>query len=220
MSEKASATRTDRRNRTEATILQAARETFAQHGYHKATIRAVADRAGCDPALVMKYFGNKNGLLRAATALNIDIAGAYAGPESTRPERVLRYTFEQFDAQADSVASTLRSMLTHDESAEEALQLFNAPIHQPPSSELPDDPHAALREDLLLALSLGTCIIRSVLKTPAVQSATIEELLTVLLPAAQQLQARETAPTAGPDPRRHHPGDTGELSQISEAPGG
>ena len=189
MSDKAPATRAERRNRTQATILQAARETFAQHGYQKATIRAVAERAGCDPALVMKYFGNKNNLLRAATALNIDIADAYAGPESTRPERILRYTFEQFDAHADSISSTLRSMLTHNESAAEALQLFNAPKHQPSTREHPDDPNAALREDLLLALTLGTAIIRYVLKAPAAQSAAVEELLAVLLPAAQKLSS-------------------------------
>ena len=189
MSDVAPTTRAERRAHTEAVIVQAARDLFAERGYQRATIRAVADRARCDPALVMKYFGNKIGLFSAATAISIDIAEVYAGPEDTRTERVLRHTFERLDAHADSVASTLRSMLTHDQSADEALQLFNAPRRGDSLAEDNGDPRAALRQDLLLSLTLGTAITRYVLKASAVQNATLEELLAILLPAAKKLEA-------------------------------
>ena len=59
-------TRDERRRRSEATILQAARALFAESGFERTTIRAVAARAGLDPALVMQHYGSKEGLFAAA----------------------------------------------------------------------------------------------------------------------------------------------------------
>ena len=174
-------TRAHRRERTNAAILEAARQVFADNGYQKATIRAVAERAGCDPALVMQHFGNKNGLFRAATALELDVQQAFAGPENARAERVLRHTFERLDEHADSIASTLRSMLTHDEIADEALKLFSA-------SAKPEEA-GDLRSELLMALTLGAAITRYVLKASAVVGASVDELLIHVVPAAEALYA-------------------------------
>lgn len=54
---------------TRGAILQAARRQFAQLGYEGATIRAIAARAGVDPALVLHYFESKEGLFVAAMEL-------------------------------------------------------------------------------------------------------------------------------------------------------
>ena len=53
-----------RSDRTKAAILAAAREQFAAYGYERATIRAIAAAAGIDPAMVMRYFGNKEAVRR------------------------------------------------------------------------------------------------------------------------------------------------------------
>jgi AcrR family transcriptional regulator len=55
-------------------IAMAARDLFATGGYRRTTIRAVASRAGVDPALVMHFYGSKEGLFRAATAMPFDPA--------------------------------------------------------------------------------------------------------------------------------------------------
>lgn len=47
---------------TRAAILAASRHVFAENGYDRATIRAIAAEAGCDPALVMRHFGSKTAL--------------------------------------------------------------------------------------------------------------------------------------------------------------
>src|SRR5436309_13182244 len=52
-----------RSDRTKAAILAAARKHFAASGYERATIRAIAADAGIDPAMVMRYFGDKEKLL-------------------------------------------------------------------------------------------------------------------------------------------------------------
>ena len=51
-------TRAEQRRRTEARILTAARQMFADVGYDRTTIRAVAAAVGVDAGLVMHYFGS------------------------------------------------------------------------------------------------------------------------------------------------------------------
>lgn len=48
-----------------ARIRDAAVELFGQEGFDRATVRAIADRAGASPALVLHHFGSKAGLQEA-----------------------------------------------------------------------------------------------------------------------------------------------------------
>ncbi len=57
---------------TRAQIVEAARESFAVDGYASTSIRAVARRAGVDPALVHHYFDGKAELFVEAMALPVD----------------------------------------------------------------------------------------------------------------------------------------------------
>ena len=50
-------------------VLDAARELFAELGFERTTMRAVAARAGVDPALIYHYFADKDGLLFAALTI-------------------------------------------------------------------------------------------------------------------------------------------------------
>ena len=65
-------------DRTRAAILAAARELFAAEGFERATIRDIAARAAIDPALVIRYFGSKEGLFARAADFDLrlpDFAG-------------------------------------------------------------------------------------------------------------------------------------------------
>src|SRR5581483_12081414 len=79
---------TDRKPRrsdaTRAAILTAARERFAADGYERATIRAIAADAGIDPAMVMRYYGNKEKLFAAAAEFDLDLPDLAA----VRPQRL------------------------------------------------------------------------------------------------------------------------------------
>lgn len=50
---------------TRAKIRDAAIDEFGKHGFGRTTIRAIAERAGVSPALVMHHFGSKDGLREA-----------------------------------------------------------------------------------------------------------------------------------------------------------
>ena len=57
---------------TRAALLAAARAEFADRGFDGATVRAIADRAGVDAAMVNHWFGGKEPLFTAALDFPID----------------------------------------------------------------------------------------------------------------------------------------------------
>ena len=60
-----SSSRAEQRRMTQARILDAAARLFAEAGYERATIRAIAAAAGINAGLVMHYFESKERLFRA-----------------------------------------------------------------------------------------------------------------------------------------------------------
>ncbi|WP_292156711.1 TetR/AcrR family transcriptional regulator [Brevundimonas sp.] len=51
---------------TRASILEAAQSRFSRESYDDVGMRDIAGDAGVDPALIVRYFGSKEGLFRAA----------------------------------------------------------------------------------------------------------------------------------------------------------
>src|ERR1700741_4694760 len=58
---------------TKAVILAAARQRFAEAGFERATIRAIAADANIDPSMVMRYFGSKDQLFAAAADFDLQL---------------------------------------------------------------------------------------------------------------------------------------------------
>ena len=86
---------------TRAAILDAARGLFASGGFSGTSVRAVAAKAGVDPALVHHYFGTKDDLFVAALALPVDprevlASVAAEGPDGAA-ERLLRVFLSVWD---------------------------------------------------------------------------------------------------------------------------
>jgi AcrR family transcriptional regulator len=84
---------------TTTEILDAARALFAEQGFGPTTIRAIAAKAGVNPALVHHYFGSKDELFVAAMDLPLNpvdlIAAAVAGgPRSGLGRRLTRLFIE------------------------------------------------------------------------------------------------------------------------------
>ena len=86
---------------TRAAILHAARTSFAELGFARTTIRAVAATAGVDAALVHHYFGTKDELFLAALDLPLDpralIREALAGDPDERGARLVGQMLRTWD---------------------------------------------------------------------------------------------------------------------------
>jgi AcrR family transcriptional regulator len=186
-------TREERRRRTEATILDAARELFAEQGFERATIRAVAARAHVDPALVMQYYGNKEGLFAASARWQVDHTRLAAASLEDVPLTALEELFAAFEdpVMRDSAIALLRNCLTH----ESALGIMRDDVMCEPQAMIAKTiggPDAELRAGLLGAAMIGTMIVRYLLEIPAVATASREDIERIMAPVLKTLVDPDT----------------------------
>jgi AcrR family transcriptional regulator len=73
---------------TRDAILAAARRQFSERGYNRTTLRSVAAQAGVDPALVVHFFGSKQGLFSASVELPFEPADLAARVSESPREHV------------------------------------------------------------------------------------------------------------------------------------
>src|SRR6266576_2765840 len=101
-----------RSDRTKAAILAAAREHFAASGYERATIRAIARKAGIDPAMVMRYFGTKEKLFAAAAEFDLRLPDLTAVPRGTVGAVLVGHFLDRWESD-DSLQALLRAAVSH-----------------------------------------------------------------------------------------------------------
>jgi AcrR family transcriptional regulator len=186
--------REERRRRTEAAILEAARELFADVGFEKTTIRSVAAKAGIDPALVMQYYGNKEGLFAASARWHVDHKRMIDATLGEIPQTALDDVLAAFEAPAtrDATVALFRNCLTHDS----ALEIVRDEVlceNQATVAKTIGGDDADLRAGLLAATLMGLTLARYLLRIPAVESASREDLERVLLPVLTALVSPATS---------------------------
>src|SRR6185312_14004704 len=112
-----------RSDATRALILSVARERFAADGYERATIRAIADDAGVDPALVMRYYANKAGLFAAAVDLDLRLQNIPTLPRGAQGAAVVQHFLERWEGD-DILQALLRTAATNENAAERLRIVF------------------------------------------------------------------------------------------------
>jgi AcrR family transcriptional regulator len=180
--------RDERRRRTEAAILEAARALFAETGFERATIRAVAAAAGVDPALVMQYFGSKENLFAEATRWSRDHESVLDVPRAQVPAAALADLFETFEGPGgrEGAVALMRNCLTHPEAnrtlRDDVLCSIAAGVARTIGGE-----DAELRAGLLAACVMGLGMARYLLQVPAVTAASRADIERLLEPALRAL---------------------------------
>jgi AcrR family transcriptional regulator len=163
---------------TRAALLDAARVRFARLGYGGTTMRDVAQDAHVDPALVFRYFGSKRALFEEACVDHQVLGEIMSGPLDALPAGMLKSVvfqeWEQFAGEHPLV------------------MLLRSPSHDPARTRLEQEAQAAhieelirqvkgedaaLRAEMLVACLLGMGIMRTALGSPALSSATLEDVL-------------------------------------------
>jgi len=181
-------TREERRRRTEAAILDAARALFAEVGFERTTIRAVAGRAGVDPALVMQYYGSKDGLFAASAhwfAERKELASATLEELPAAALTDLLAGMEDPEARC-AASAVLRSCLTNESARAVMRDQVMKDKHARIAAAI-GGPDAELRAGLLGAVMIGTTIARYLLEIPAVAEASAEDIERVLEPVLKAL---------------------------------
>ncbi|GIF21243.1 AcrR family transcriptional regulator [Actinoplanes tereljensis] len=177
---------------TKSSILEAARQTFAEKGFDKASIRGIAGDAGVDPALVHHYFGTKEKLFLAAMNAPINpgelIPQALAGPRAEAGVRLIRMALSVWDSPAGTAALAMfRSALSNEWTARLLREFVVTQILRRAVSELIVDPdEAPLRSALVATQIAGLMVVRYVLRIEPVASADPELLATMIGPNVQR----------------------------------
>jgi AcrR family transcriptional regulator len=172
---------------TRRTVLEAARQRFAEAGYARTTIRAIAADAGVDPALVVHFFGSKEALFRAVIEWPFDpeiLLERLSAPGPESLGRRLARGFLEFWASEETgprLQAVFRSAVTHEEGAALIRQFLTEVLYERIARIVGPD-GAGLRIDLALAQLLGVAVLRHILEIEPVASASIDDLVDRLAP--------------------------------------
>jgi TetR/AcrR family transcriptional regulator len=106
---------------TATTILDAAEELFARQGYAATSVKQIGTAAGVNPALLYYYFGDKDGLYRAALArvfgtigLNVGERVALPGPPADALRAILRFQAHFFATRPHAARLLMREIVDHE----------------------------------------------------------------------------------------------------------
>ncbi|MFI6795210.1 TetR/AcrR family transcriptional regulator [Streptosporangium canum] len=174
---------------TRGQILAAARETFSEKGFDKATIRGIARQAGVDPALVHHYFASKEGMFVAAMELPVNpdevIPTIMNGPHEEIGERLTRFVLTMTsEAEArQPVLALVRTAMTNDQVVSMVREFLTHAIVNRVAEGLGIPP---IRMEAAFAQLFGVVLMRYVVKLEPLASAGIEELVELLAPTVQR----------------------------------
>jgi AcrR family transcriptional regulator len=177
---------------TKSSILEAARRAFAEKGFDKSSIRAIAGDAGVDPALVHHYFGTKEKLFLEAMSAPINpgemIPKALAGPPEQAGERLIRTALSVWDSPAGTAAVAMfRSALSNEWTARLLREFVVTQILRRAMNELVADPdEVPMRSSLVVTQIGGVLMARYVLKVEPLASADPETIVAAVAPNVQR----------------------------------
>ncbi|MPY35436.1 TetR/AcrR family transcriptional regulator [Streptomyces adustus] len=169
---------------TKAVILRAARYLLARHAHADITLKAVAERAGVSPPLILKYFGNKDTLFARVMSFETDAGGLLDAPVRELGRHMVRYVLEsQVERGADPVLRIVFAPL-HGEHGEVLRANFRSQVTARLAARL-DGPDAGLRAELALAALLGLGVMFGIARGAELRAAALDELVDRYAPAVQ-----------------------------------
>jgi AcrR family transcriptional regulator len=168
---------------TKAVILAAAKERFAESGFERATIRAIAADANIDPSMVMRYFGSKDQLFAAAADFDLQIPDLSGVDPADVGARVVDYFMERWERD-EALVVLLRSSTSNEEAANRMREIFAAQLMPAIAGLNPVRPER--RASLVASQMLGLALCRYVLRLPPIVEMSHEEIVSWLGPTIQR----------------------------------
>ncbi len=179
--------------KSRGTILAAARELFAEQGFIRTTTRAIASKAGVDPALVHYFFQTKAKLFAAVVELPILPEQLKALLEETvlkdggkrRGERLLRFMLEHvFASRSHAIAALIRAAVADPGSVPPLRSLIEKTVVTGAASAI-RGPDARLRAELFGAVIVGLFVVRQIVRVEPLASASPERVAALVGPALE-----------------------------------
>jgi AcrR family transcriptional regulator len=175
---------------TRAALLAAARVEFTERGFDGATVRAIAQRAGVDAAMVNHWFGGKDGLFVAALDIPVDpteiLSRILDGDPEQTAERILRTFLSVWDANGGgALAALVRSVASHEQAARMMREFLGRVIFgRIVTAVAPDQPK--LRAALCGTQMVGLAMVRYVIRLEPLASADPQTVVAAIAPNLQR----------------------------------
>jgi AcrR family transcriptional regulator len=175
---------------TREKILAAARSHFSEVGYEGATVRGIAAAAAVDPALVLHYFGSKEGVFRAAMDFPVDPAEFI--PRLLAPgldglgERLTRFFLDTWDSPAGQPLLGLIRSVVGNESAAAMMREFISREVLGRLAKALDIDRPQLRASLAGSSLIGLAMLRYVVKLEPLASTPSDQIARWVGPAVQR----------------------------------
>jgi AcrR family transcriptional regulator len=172
-------------------VLRAAKQRFADEGYEKATLRAIANDAHVDPSMVIYLFGSKAELFRESLRLIIDpevLAGALIegdGDMGTRMVRAYLEIWEHPDTAATMVAM-LQSATSNPDAHDAFRSFMQTYVLTAVSAAIGGGEQARLRALLAATNLVGTAVLRYVMRVAPLADLPAEDVVPLIAPSVNR----------------------------------
>jgi AcrR family transcriptional regulator len=191
---------------TREQILQSALRLFADRGYSRTTIRAIAEDAQVDPALVHHFFDNKEGVFDAAVNSRFSVSSIF--------DAMSAEGYDGTHSEAAWLARTYMSFWEDEHTRKAMIAIYRAGLADSATSDTlrsrveastkawagysgyRDRPHSNTRAALASGHLIGLAILRYVLKIHPLADMDFDDFLNWVVPA---LELR-LSPTLEPRP--------------------
>lgn len=173
-------------------ILAAAAAEFGARGYDGATMRAIAERAGVDAALLHHYFGTKSALFTATVDVPVDpsqlIHGALDGDLDGAGERLVRLVVTTWDAPALRTrgVALIRAVIGSRRTSSLLIGFVSREIVHRIGDRLGGGAQAQHRAALVASQVIGLIVTRYVIELEPLASTSVDQVVADLGPTIQR----------------------------------
>lgn len=176
---------------TRSAILGAARARFADTGFDKTSIRAIAADVDVDPALVHHYFGTKQQLFAAAVEFPVDpeitLQTVARAPVEELGTTIVRAVVGVWDSPAGpGIVAMMRSMLGGSEVDLARSFLLEVVLERVRARIATPDDDGRARVSLAAAQMMGVLTARKILAIEPLASMPIERVVAAVGPSMQR----------------------------------
>lgn len=172
-------------------VLHAAKRQFALGGYEKTTLRAIADDARVDPAMLLYLFGSKAELFRESLKLVLDpnvITAQLTEADGDLGCRIVRAYLSVWEAPdtAASMVSMVQSATSNSDAHEAFREFLQSYVMAAVTAALGGGEEVQLRAMLAATNLVGTAMLRYVMRVPPLSSLSAEEVVALIGPTVQR----------------------------------
>ncbi|MFE0106072.1 TetR family transcriptional regulator [Streptomyces sp. NPDC059009] len=171
---------------TKAAIIRACRHLLARHAHADITLKAVAERAGVSPPLILKYFGNKDALFATVMSFEADADAFLDAPLGALGRHMVRHLLTgQAEHGADPILRIVFAPL-HGAQGDILRANFRTQVADRLAHRL-SGPDAGLRAELAVSMLLGLGVMYGIARGPRLRAADIEDVTERYGPSVQAL---------------------------------